>query len=282
MISFFPHMILAALLLPLCGCAMTADKRPELTGRCSGTACDTPGDSVERSTGRPVIEVGTPNRTIDGLGWVVGIPSKLSLWDRRADNHNVSPETVAEVASYLREHQMDSVKVRVNQYDPVDEWFRLFRNRNLPLGWRLTGGTIETLKYTLLPGRIFGEDWYNPFTESLHMYSDIPALGVHEAVYARQVREHDKSGAYATLKVVPILGMWHETRSTTEALEYISAHGTKEEREEAYRILYPSYGGSWGAGLGSFVPFGAVWTRLVGSALGHAANGVRVSVPEDD
>jgi len=63
------------------------------------------------------------------------------------------------------------------------------------------------------------------------------------------VRTHDKPGAYATLKIIPILGMWHETTSTKEALEYFSEHGTLEEREEAYRILYPSYGGSWRAGL---------------------------------
>ena len=113
------------------------------------------------------------------------------------------------------------------------------------------------------------------------MYSDIPALGVHEAVYAHQVRTHDKPGAYSTLKIIPILGMGHETASTKEALEYITKHGTPEEREEAYRILYPSYGGSWGAGLGSLVSFGSAWTRIVGSALGHAANGIRTMIRED-
>ena len=98
---------------------------------------------------------------------------------------------------------------------------------------------------------------------------------------AHQVRTHDAPGAYATLKIIPILGMWHETTSTKEALEYFSEHGTLEEREEAYRILYPSYGGSWAAGLGSLVPFGSAWTRIVGSAFGHAANGVRTMMRED-
>jgi len=199
-----------------------------------------------------------------------------------ADNHDVSPETVAEVTKHLRAHQMNSVMVRVNQYDPLGEWARLCQNQNIPLGWRLIGGSFTVLKYSLLPGRIFGEDWYNPFTESLHLYSDIPALGINEAVYARQVRDHSKPGAYATIKVVPVLGMWHETKSTQEALQYISETGTPEEREEAYRILYPSYGGNWGAGLGSIVPFGSAYMRIVGSIFGHAANGVRtIASPEE-
>jgi hypothetical protein len=179
---------------------------------------------------------------------------------------------------HLREHQMNSVLVRVNQYDPLGEWARLCQNQNIPLGWRMLGGSFTVLKYSLLPGRIFGEDWYNPFTESLHLYSDIPALGINEAVYARQVRDHENPGVYATIKVVPVLGMWHETKSTQKALQYISETGTAKEREEAYRILYPSYGGNWGAGLGSIVPFGSAYMRIVGSIFGHAANGVRTFV----
>ena len=61
---------------------------------------------------------------------------------------------------------------------------------------------------------------------------------------ARQVRDHKTPGAYATVKVVPVLGMCHETKSTKEALEYISKTGTAEEREEAYRILYPHFNGT--------------------------------------
>ncbi len=261
-------LLISVVAFTLTGCAaLTSQDR-------STVGCSSLNDEGNNSAG-PEIVVGHSNQIVDATGWVLGIPAKLSLWDRRADNHDVSPETVAKVARHLREHEMDSVMVRVNQYDPLGEWARLCRNKNIPLGWRMTGGAFDVLKYTLLPGRLFGEDWYNPFTESLHLYSDIPSLGINEAVYARQVRDHKTPGAYATIKVVPVLGMWHETKSTQEALEYISKTGTAEEREEAYRILYPSYGGNWGAGLGSVIPFGSAYMRMVGAIFGHAANGVR-------
>mgnify|MGYP007046945832 CR=1 FL=1 len=69
--------------------------------------------------------------------------------------------------------------------------------------------------------------------------------------------------------------MWHETLATREALQFTLAHGTAVEQEEAYRILYPSYGGKWGGGVTSFIPFGHAYGRLAGAAVGHTANGVR-------
>ena len=46
------------------------------------------------------IECGRRRPVIDGLGWVIGIPSKIVLWDRRVDNHDVSTETEAAIRRY--------------------------------------------------------------------------------------------------------------------------------------------------------------------------------------
>ena len=227
------------------------------------------------------VERGRPNKVLDGVGWVLGVPSKLALWDRRAENHDISPETEEFVVSYLQDMGRSDVLVRVNQYDPVGEWNRLARNRDIGLGWRMTSGTLETLKYTLLPGRVFGEDWYNPFTNTLNLYSDIPSLAVAKAAYAEDVDSREWPGTYATTQILPLANMWHETIATREALSYIRATGTESEVEEAYRVLYPSYGGSWGAGVGSFIPFGNAYARLAGSAVGHVANGIRQVAASD-
>ncbi|MCA9049808.1 MAG: hypothetical protein KDA89_13825, partial [Planctomycetaceae bacterium] len=62
------------------------------------------------------IEVGRPNRVVDGIGWFFGIPQKVLLWDRRAENHSVSPQTISTVEQYLADNGMQDVKIRVNQY----------------------------------------------------------------------------------------------------------------------------------------------------------------------
>ncbi len=221
------------------------------------------------------IEHGHPNRVIDGLGWVIGIPNKLALWDRRADNHDISPETEDKLVQYMLENDLNDVLVRVNQYDPGGEWRRLARNKRIGAGWRYTIGTLNTLEYTLLPGRIMGTDWYNPFTNTIHLYSDIPALALAEAAYAKDVRHRDRPGGYAAVNELPIAGMWHKTVTTQEILDYTQTRGIEADQEEAYRILYPDYGANWGGQVASFVPYGHVFGRLAGAAVGHTANGVR-------
>ena len=64
---------------------------------------------------RTQIERGKPRPVIDGIGWVVGIPSKIILWDRRVDNHNISPETEAAVTQYVN----DSRIWRKPKYDSI-------------------------------------------------------------------------------------------------------------------------------------------------------------------
>ena len=62
----------------------------------------------------PQICEGKPNKFVDGVGWVLGIPGKIMLFDSRVDNHAVTPETTVAVADYLKQNQMTDVCVRVN------------------------------------------------------------------------------------------------------------------------------------------------------------------------
>jgi len=233
----------------------------------------------QRSTTAPTanlrVEHGHPNRLIDGTGWVLGIPNKLALWDRRADNHDVSPATEIELVNYLEQSDLDSVLVRVNQYDPGGEWHRLTQNKQISPGWRYTVGAFNMLKYTLLPGRIFGGDWYNPYTDTINLYSDIPSLALSQAAYAKDVRQRQQPGTYAAVQEIPLVGMWHETNAKNEVLEYVKSSGTEQQQAETYRILYPNYGGNWGGQVASFLPYGNVFGRLVGAGVGHATNGIR-------
>ncbi len=221
------------------------------------------------------VERGRPVRLLDGAGWVLGTPNKLALWDRRADNHNVSSETEVRLAEYLEKNNLDSVLVRVNQYDPLGEWHRLVANKRVGAGWRYTVGTLDLVKYTLLPGRLLGGDWYNPYTDTVNIYSDIPAIALSEGAYAKDVKDRKRPGTYAAVQEIPIVGMWHETLANREVLEYEESHGTEEQQEETYRILYPDYGGSWGGQVASFLPYGSVFGRLAGATVGHAANKIR-------
>jgi hypothetical protein len=265
-----PHRRLLTLMALAFGCVL-------LTGcqAISGSRASSHSWSYrDRETGI-LVERGRPNAVIDGLGCVVGAPTKLALWDCRADNHEVSRQTEGVLLRYLSRNQLNDSMVRINQYDPCGEWMRLTSNKRLCPGWRYTAGVVNHLKYTLLPGRVFGGDWYNPFTDTTHVYSDIPPLVISRAAYAKDVRSRDHPGAYAASQLLPIIRMVHETLARKEALAYSERFSSDVNPSEAHRILSPDYGSSWGAQLASFLPFGAQLGRLAGAAVGHATNYAR-------
>ena len=109
------------------------------------------------------IERGRPIKLLDFPGhYVFSLPSKLLLLNWKIDNHNISKESEEMLQQYLIDNDLHQVKVRLNQYAPGAEWKRLFKNRSVGAGWRFSFGIISLIEYTIITGRLFGGDQYNP------------------------------------------------------------------------------------------------------------------------
>lgn len=215
-----------------------------------------------------LVEVGQPRPIIDGVGWVLGIPGKLLLWDRRVDNHRVSPETQAALVQYLEQNELQDVCVRVNQYAPLKEWQRLRENRHVSPGWRYTAGLLSLAGYTILPGRLFGGDRYNPYTNSVYVYSDIPALAMVGGGYAKDIHSREYPGTYAVVNEFPVVSMWHETIATNDVLTYLQQQEDLVGLQAGYKILHPYYGAQAGGAARNLVGVGPLF-QVGGAVVGH-------------
>ena len=220
--------------------------------------------------GEPQIERGKPRTVIDGFGWVWGIPSKLMLWNRNVENHRISPETETLLAEYLETNGLSDVKVRLNQYRPWDDWRRLTRNTSVAWPWRYTFGAVATLGETVVPGRLFGGDHYNPYTGTIHLYGDVPAIAFHEAAHAKDFSNRKYPGTYAAVYILPAVPLWHERIASNDVLSYVLYRGDKRLRRQAYDILYPAYGTYMGDATGYAFPRYANPIYLGGILVGHA------------
>ena len=236
-------------------------------------SCDSDGGCDSLGFGQVVR--GRKIAWLDRTGSVLGSINKLALWDRRADNHDVSRSTETAVVSYLQQHGLGNTLVRVNQYAPIDEWRRLTSNKRIAAPWRYTFGAYDWLKYTLIPGRLMGGDWYNPFTDSVHIYSDIPAIGLSKAAYAKDVHSRTLPGTYASFQDAPLIGLYHEKIANAEVINHIKKHGNPTQLAEAKRILEPDFSGSIGAQTLGFLPYGSVYGRAAGALVGHATRQVQ-------
>lgn len=206
----------------------------------------------------PQIVRGRPNAVLDTLGNVVSIPSKILLLNAHVENHDVSEETEAAIREYLAANDLHNVKVRLNQYAPGDEWRRLVNNRDVSPVWRFSVGTLTWLFYTLLPGRVFGGDHYNPFTNSIHLYSDVRAIALHEGGHAKDFAGKRWKGLQSTLRILPIVPLVQEAVATGDAIGYEREHGEVADERDAYEILYPAYGTYVAGEIGRFIT-GPAW-----------------------
>jgi hypothetical protein len=230
-----------------------------------------PPPSAEQDlTSSVQFEHGEPRKVVDAVGWVFGIPKKIIVWDRRAVNHHVSPETEQELVGYLEANGLVSTKVRINEYDPIGEWRRLRENKEVGAGWRYTVGAFSTVVYTVLPGRVFGLDKYNPYTDSIYIYSDIPCIAQEQAGQAKIVHARPHPGTYAALTSLPVVRLWPAKQRKNDVLDYTLVYGNAAQQEEATRVFYSEFGAEVGGQasifLGSNLPL-----TLAGAGIGHVA-----------
>lgn len=194
------------------------------------------------ATGSVTFEYGKPNEPLDRLAWVVGLPSRILPMHGGINNHSLSQETADKLEAYLLDNGLEDVRVRVNQYDPIGEWHRLRENDRVAAPWRYSIGVVGLLGYTILPGRVFGGDLYNPFTNSLYLNSDVSAVVLGEAAYAKDVRRRRLPGTYATVNEFPVLSLWRHVNAVNDLLSYARETNDWELERETYRVVYPQMG----------------------------------------
>jgi hypothetical protein len=226
----------------------------------------------------PQFSRGEPNFIADGLGkYVFSLPEKLILANWKMGSHQISAETEEAVRKYLEENDLKEVKIRLNEYAPFGEWKRLVNNEAVGPGWRYTIGVLNWLFYTVFPGRIFGGDNYNPFSNTVSLYSDLKVVGLHEAGHAKDTANDEHKGSYAVLRIIPFYALRDEAVASGDAISYIKDKKDLGREKRAYKTLYPAFGTYVGGQLFSYVPGVRTIGALIGAIPGHIVGRIKAS-----
>lgn len=218
----------------------------------------------------PQITRGAPVPPIDFLGNVLALPGKLILWNWKFTNHAVSDETEGVLVRYLEARSLpafEDTAYRVNQYSPVQDLRALVKNKHVAWPYRLLLGLPITLIYeVVLPGRLFPwGDYYNAYTNTVHLYSDDPTIALHEAGHAYDFADFGLKGTYALLRIVPFMDLYQEWQASEHAIDYLIEIENRELEFQAYKTLFPAYG----TYMGSYLPIS--FGSLPGALIGHVA-----------
>ncbi len=219
------------------------------------------------------IEYGQPNKTLDGIARVASATGRWLAMNPKVNRHELSGETLAKVKSYLERNDLTDVPVYINHYDPAGQWRRLRANTRIAPVWRYSIGVVSWVGYTVLPDRIFGGDRYDPYTNSLNLNSDVAAIALGEAAFAKDIHARRFPGAYAAINELPVISMWHEVRTVGDVVSYARNQQDWEVERQSYRLLYPRMGSQT---LSVASPLVSVWwggplLGLGGAAVGHVA-----------
>lgn len=260
------HAVGALLLIGMAGCrVLNPIEIPVATQQIAPELLD---DETEQ------VEIGRPHKILDTAGWIVGIPDKILLWDRRVNRHAISEPTLDATADYLTANNLPHVKVRANQYAPLKDFGRLRKNKTVAWPYRYTLGVLSVAGEAIVPGRLFGGDHFNPFTQTVHLYSDVPSIALHELAHAKDFTRRTYQGTYAL--AYSVLPIWHETLASQDVFAHLYERGDREGVVEANRILYPAYATYIGNGIGNWVPNYAL-PVYYGSVIAGHANGRMLS-----
>jgi len=194
----------------------------------------------------PQIIRGRENLILDGMGhYVFSMPAKLSLWNWSVGRHEVSVENEEVIRQYLAVNGLTTVEIRLNTYAPHKEFSRLKGNKDVHPGYKYTIGTLSVLFYTFLPDRLFagliGGDHYNPYTNTVHIYSDHSAILIHEAGHAKDFGRRSMRGTYAFARMLPYVDLQQEMDASTDAIDYFYCRKDETNELNAYPILMPAY-----------------------------------------
>jgi hypothetical protein len=151
---------------------------------------------------------------------------------------------VATSLEFLSKNDLHDVNVDVLRYDPKEQWRRLRANDRIHPLWKYTDGSLRVVTSSVLPGRVFGYDQYNPYTNTLAINSDRPALAVYEAAAAKDFAGSKIPGVYATTQYLPLVPIWQQAKVSTDALTYSHVQGNRELKHELYPTTYAKIGGS--------------------------------------
>jgi hypothetical protein len=163
-------------------------------------------------------------------------------------------KAIQTASDYLDENGLKGVNIDVREYNPTEQWNRLRNNRRIAPFWKYTGGTLNHIGYCVLPGRVFGYDKYNAYTNTLSINSTSPSTSLYQAGYVKKIYDQRYPGTYMAANLLPILPLYRDASISSDVLTYAETKQDWQLEKNMMPELYGRLGGDLVSQATLFVP----------------------------
>ena len=175
------------------------------------------------------------SRTISYVG---NLPAKAILLSKDVGNYPRA-ETQNYISNYVRNSGLEDVTIRHGHSRVLEDVGRLFsdkRLKDIPLLSRIFLGVPTTLIDGFI-SKLTRADHYNPFTKTVHIYSDVPAIALHELGHAKDFQERKWKTLYALARSLPFVGLYQEYKASRTAHKSLR----EQDKRQTGRYLVPAF-----------------------------------------
>lgn len=214
------------------------------------------------------------------LSYVLNLPYKLAFLSTKIGRHP-SEETIDSARHYIRSSCLEDITLRAGHTSILQDAKRLFtddRLKDISLVGRSTLGVLAVAQGGIM-GKLFRADHYNPFTKTIHLYSDVDAIANHELGHATDYANKKHTTLYSLASIAfPPLILYKEFMASKHAHQY----ARPQHRDQTARYLIPAYSTYVSGFLGLATLPIAMATSLAGIVVNQAAKLFRSRRPIRD
>jgi hypothetical protein len=190
-----------------------------------------------------------------GISFVGNLPSKLLFFSKDIGNYP-RKEVQNHVRKYVVNSNLRNITVRLGHSRVIKDIKRLFKDDKLKDISKI-GKILFGIPTTLIGGigaKLSRSDWYNPFTRTAHIYSDVKAVAGHELGHAEDFQNKKYVSLYSLVRRLSPVMLYQEYIASKKSHDNLS----EKDKWQTGRYLFPAFGTYVAASAGAFTLLGGL------------------------
>ena len=151
----------------------------------------------------------------------------------------LSPTTIRIMNDYLEDNELEALNIEFQTETPKDDWNRLEANTSINPLIKYSLGSAYWLGNAITKPSVWGRNYYDPYTNTMHINSNNNLEIMAEMSYAKIIQRQSYPGLYALGSKLPFISFWAQKQKTNEMIAYAKLKQDWELEKATIRKMYP-------------------------------------------